>query len=336
MYFVKFSLVESNYNIVHKIFERYVLYVIDVITNENRNMYKDNIFKLRTILNVHETTVNDISTKIYRKYIENQELHSLNNMDSFFNFLFNMSKEEQKNIVIDFLRTKIDTYLKSDENYDEKLHKLYDLLIFINDNLQYKKNIFDLSSLSSKLLYEFLLSCVDNYIHTKKTDAFIKSQADYINHFNNFLSKIKALIRGPEEQYHLSHVLNILKNDIIKRAINLLDKFEYDMCIEEVYNLIKLQMIDENINFSDIDIAKRKKLKDEKYNVNKQFGVRHDSGIASLSAAIALMSVGGVAQGIGNLFSALVLGTSRNPSIKDELFTYTLIGMGFLEFLGNT
>ncbi|SBT30374.1 ATP synthase lipid-binding protein, mitochondrial precursor, putative [Plasmodium ovale wallikeri] len=74
--------------------------------------------------------------------------------------------------------------------------------------------------------------------------------------------------------------------------------------------------------------------KDEKNCINHKIGVRHDSGIASLSAAIALMSVGGVAQGIGNLFSALVLGTSRNPSIKDELFTYTLIGMGFLEFLG--
>ncbi|CRG98393.1 ATP synthase subunit C, putative [Plasmodium relictum] len=74
--------------------------------------------------------------------------------------------------------------------------------------------------------------------------------------------------------------------------------------------------------------------KDEKNYINHQLGVRHDSGIASLSAAIALISVGGVAQGIGNLFSALVLGTSRNPSIKDELFTYTLIGMGFLEFLG--
>ncbi|GAW78898.1 ATP synthase lipid-binding protein, mitochondrial precursor [Plasmodium gonderi] len=74
--------------------------------------------------------------------------------------------------------------------------------------------------------------------------------------------------------------------------------------------------------------------KDERSCVNQKLGVRHDSGIASLSAAIALMSVGGVAQGIGNLFSALVLGTSRNPSIKDELFTYTLIGMGFLEFLG--
>lgn len=76
------------------------------------------------------------------------------------------------------------------------------------------------------------------------------------------------------------------------------------------------------------------KKNDDKLPLYAQMGVRHDSGIASLSAAIALISVGGVAQGIGSLFSALVLGTSRNPSIKDELFTYTLIGMGFLEFLG--
>lgn len=63
-------------------------------------------------------------------------------------------------------------------------------------------------------------------------------------------------------------------------------------------------------------------------------GVRHEAGLATIGAAVALMSVGGVAQGIGQLFAALVSGTSRNPSIKDELFTYTLIGMGFLEFLG--
>lgn len=63
-------------------------------------------------------------------------------------------------------------------------------------------------------------------------------------------------------------------------------------------------------------------------------GIRGDAGIATLGAAIALMSVGGVAQGIGALFAALVSGTARNPSIKEDLFTYTLIGMGFLEFLG--
>jgi len=62
--------------------------------------------------------------------------------------------------------------------------------------------------------------------------------------------------------------------------------------------------------------------------------VRHEAGVATLGAAIALMAVGGVAQGIGSLFAALVSGTARNPSIKEDLFTYTLIGMGFLEFLG--
>lgn len=68
--------------------------------------------------------------------------------------------------------------------------------------------------------------------------------------------------------------------------------------------------------------------------LTRHLSVRHEASLATVGAAIALMSVGGVAQGIGQLFAALVSGTSRNPSIKDELFTYTLIGMGFLEFLG--
>jgi len=65
-----------------------------------------------------------------------------------------------------------------------------------------------------------------------------------------------------------------------------------------------------------------------------QMGARYDGGVATLGAALALFSVGGVAQGIGTLFAALVSGTARNPSIKEDLFTYTLIGIGFLEFLG--
>eukprot|EP00919_Chromeraceae_sp_WS-2016_P036524 GHVR01086747.1.p1 GENE.GHVR01086747.1~~GHVR01086747.1.p1 ORF type:complete len:164 (+),score=47.12 GHVR01086747.1:37-528(+) len=60
---------------------------------------------------------------------------------------------------------------------------------------------------------------------------------------------------------------------------------------------------------------------------------RGEAGVAVLGAAVALVAVGGVAQGIGALFAALVAGTARNPSIKEDLFTYTLIGMGFLELL---
>ena len=62
-------------------------------------------------------------------------------------------------------------------------------------------------------------------------------------------------------------------------------------------------------------------------------GAIRNAGTSVLGCAIAVVAVGGCAQGIGQLFAALVVGIARNPSMKEDLFTYTLIGMGFLEFL---
>ncbi len=72
--------------------------------------------------------------------------------------------------------------------------------------------------------------------------------------------------------------------------------------------------------------------------INQCFGTSHigsvrNAGTSVLGCAIAVVAVGGCAQGIGQLFAALVVGIARNPSMKEDLFTYTLIGMGFLEFL---
>jgi F-type H+-transporting ATPase subunit c len=64
-----------------------------------------------------------------------------------------------------------------------------------------------------------------------------------------------------------------------------------------------------------------------------QLGASRNAGTSVLGCAIAVVAVGGCAQGIGQLFAALVVGIARNPSMKEDLFTYTLIGMGFLEFL---
>eukprot|EP00933_Yihiella_yeosuensis_P014151 TRINITY_DN1278_c0_g3_i4.p1 TRINITY_DN1278_c0_g3~~TRINITY_DN1278_c0_g3_i4.p1 ORF type:complete len:134 (+),score=39.61 TRINITY_DN1278_c0_g3_i4:82-483(+) len=61
--------------------------------------------------------------------------------------------------------------------------------------------------------------------------------------------------------------------------------------------------------------------------------MKRNAGVSVLGCAIAMVAVGGCAQGIGQLFAALVVGMARNPSMKEDLFTYTLIGMGFLEFL---
>merc|ERR1719231_762036 len=66
--------------------------------------------------------------------------------------------------------------------------------------------------------------------------------------------------------------------------------------------------------------------------LTSQIGIRH-GGVSVLGCAIAMVGVGGCAQGMGQLFAALVVGIARNPSMKQDLFTYTLIGMGFLEFL---
>merc|ERR1711948_160124 len=70
----------------------------------------------------------------------------------------------------------------------------------------------------------------------------------------------------------------------------------------------------------------------EQKGLGAPIGVRH-AGVSVLGCAIAMVAVGGCAQGIGQLFAALVVGMARNPSMKEDLFTYTLIGMGFLEFL---
>merc|ERR1711862_198568 len=66
--------------------------------------------------------------------------------------------------------------------------------------------------------------------------------------------------------------------------------------------------------------------------LGEQLGKRN-AGVSVLGCAIAMVAVGGCAQGIGQLFAGLVVGMARNPSMKEDLFTYTLIGIGFLEFL---
>merc|ERR1712164_208419 len=60
---------------------------------------------------------------------------------------------------------------------------------------------------------------------------------------------------------------------------------------------------------------------------------KRNAGVSVLGCAIAMVAIGGCAQGIGTLFGCLVVGMARNPSMREDLFTYTLIGMGFLELL---
>ena len=50
-----------------------------------------------------------------------------------------------------------------------------------------------------------------------------------------------------------------------------------------------------------------------------------------IGAGMAASGMGGAGMGIGIVFGCLVIGTSRNPSIKDQLFSYTILGFALTE-----
>ena len=50
-----------------------------------------------------------------------------------------------------------------------------------------------------------------------------------------------------------------------------------------------------------------------------------------LGGGLATISIAGSGVGIGVVFGALILGVSRNPSIKQQLFIYAILGFGLSE-----
>ena len=46
---------------------------------------------------------------------------------------------------------------------------------------------------------------------------------------------------------------------------------------------------------------------------------------------IATVGVLGAGVGIGVVFGALILGVARNPSLKNQLFSYSILGFAFSE-----
>lgn len=53
-----------------------------------------------------------------------------------------------------------------------------------------------------------------------------------------------------------------------------------------------------------------------------------------IGSGLATAGLGGVGSGIGLVFSGLIKGFSRNPSLKDELFSYAIFGFALTEAIG--
>jgi F-type H+-transporting ATPase subunit c len=53
-----------------------------------------------------------------------------------------------------------------------------------------------------------------------------------------------------------------------------------------------------------------------------------------IGTGLATTGLIGAGVGIGIVFGSLIIGVSRNPNIKDQLFTYAILGFALTEAIG--
>jgi len=65
-------------------------------------------------------------------------------------------------------------------------------------------------------------------------------------------------------------------------------------------------------------------------NVNRDI----DSAAKFIGAGAATVGVAGSGAGIGSVFGSLIIGYARNPSLKQQLFSYAILGFALSEAMG--
>ena len=58
------------------------------------------------------------------------------------------------------------------------------------------------------------------------------------------------------------------------------------------------------------------------------------TGLKFIGAGLATVALSGAGVGVGLVFAALIIGFSRNPSLKQELFNYAILGFALTEAIG--
>ena len=59
-----------------------------------------------------------------------------------------------------------------------------------------------------------------------------------------------------------------------------------------------------------------------------------DSAAKFIGAGTATVGVAGSGAGIGSVFGSLIIGYARNPSLKQQLFSYAILGFALSEAMG--
>ena len=71
--------------------------------------------------------------------------------------------------------------------------------------------------------------------------------------------------------------------------------------------------------------------KNVKYEIYLNLNFMELQAAKYIGAGLATIGLAGAGVGIGTVFGALVIGISRNPSLKDELFKMAILGFALTE-----
>ena len=69
----------------------------------------------------------------------------------------------------------------------------------------------------------------------------------------------------------------------------------------------------------------------------KKFGQKNKKMLESaklIGAGLTTIGLAGAGVGVGNVFASLVQSTARNPSLKQQLFSYAILGFALTEAVG--
>ncbi|RXG52049.1 ATP synthase F(0) complex subunit C2, mitochondrial [Armadillidium vulgare] len=59
-----------------------------------------------------------------------------------------------------------------------------------------------------------------------------------------------------------------------------------------------------------------------------------DSAAKYIGSGAAIVGIAGSGAGIGTVFGSLIIGYARNPSLKQQLFSYAILGFALSEAMG--
>ncbi len=120
-----------------------------------------------------------------------------------------------------------------------------------------------------------------------------------------------------------------------KKLSNIFFSFFIILIVTSIFNIVSIYSpINGLSSFNSVFVAISNLDNSFIFSVDSTSTVDTEIVARRIGSGLATAGLGGVGTGIGLVFSGLIKGFSRNPSLKDDLFSYAIFGFALTEAIG--